>query len=742
MAIKEYLDFVLVADGVQKDESGLEQFSVEVIASPRGGGVRVEKQKITPDLQKELGRLERRMLDADGVIGLGEKLADLLLPGEIRELFRRCVDTLKSRQGLRLRLRLDPALADIPWEYIYLPREGGARDSTGFLALDPRVSIARHEALQISGDFDDTPRRRRMLAALASPEGEEPLDLDRERENLEEAMSDVPDVDVDFVENATVQALADELVAGADMFHFAGHGVFKRTGLGVTYRTAEGEGAILLVAEDGSAAEVPAEELAVNLRGRGVELVVLGACQTGKRGEGDVWSGVAAALMNAGIPVVVAMQYGIWDDAAIAFHRGFYRGLAAGLPLDYAVSGGRLAAFNRCHPVREDPELGKCWRDWGVPVLYTRAERDFVLPAIRDAAQREAVTSAIDAVAERRRTVIVTGAPDEAQADTLPKRPPRPKWRPWVYSAVGAAVGAALITAAVVTYPIWRDFFREEEDSFPLEKPVPNVVGLMEDDARAKLERSGFEQGRIESARVESDAPEGIVVEQDPGGGSTLAEGGKITLFVSPRPALVKVPEVRGDPEEAARTRLEGPPCNFIINDDDVRKEFSRDIKKGHATRTDPPAGREVPAGSEVILYISRGPPVRVPPVKGDTEKAAREKLERPRYEFIIEDVDEEGSEDVPRGHAIRTDPRAGAEVERGSRITLVVSRGPPVQVPPVEGPAERAAAKLKKMGFDVKIERVPSDEVPSGHVIRTEPPAGTEVERGSSITLVVSTGP
>ncbi len=76
----------------------------------------------------------------------------------------------------------------------------------------------------------------------------------------------------------------------------------------------------------------------MNLRGCGVQLA-LGACQTGRRDEQTVWSGVVAALMQAGIPATVAMQYTIWDDSAMAFSRHFYQALLAGLPLDQAVSG-------------------------------------------------------------------------------------------------------------------------------------------------------------------------------------------------------------------------------------------------------------------------------------------------------------------------------------------------------------------------------------------------------------------
>jgi beta-lactam-binding protein with PASTA domain len=662
MAIEKYRDFILVADDVEKDEEGVVQFSVEVFTSPRGGGVRVEKQQITPDLRKELGRLERRKLDADGIISLGEKLAALLLPGQVGEFFKGSLDMLKPGQGLRLRLRLDAALAGFPWEYMYLPRTGGERDSTGFVVLDPRVSIARHDAMPIPGDFDDTPKKRRLLVALASPEDQAPLDLDRERDNLKEALRDVPGIDLNFVENATIQTLADELLPGADVFHFAGHGTFGQAGAEAGYGADDGEGAILLVAEDGSAAPMPAEELAVNLRGRGVQLVVLGACETGRRGEGNVWSGVAAALMKAGIPAAVAMQYSIWDDAAIAFNRSLYRALAVGFPLDYAVSAGRLAAFNRCHPVRDDVELGKCYRDWGVPVLYLRSEQDFVLPAIPDPTRREDVARKVD---------------DEV-GPPPPHRPP--KWRRWFFSALGAAAGAAVvltILALAGVFPPKKDVrpgetaaMPETTGPTPTELLMPGVVGLMEDDAYRKLDESGLERNQIREARVESDKRSGIVVEQYPVEGVPLNEVRVVKIVVSSGPRredLVKVPSVAGQPEKAALKKLTGRPYQFNAT---AEREESHDTPRGCVIRTDPDAGTKVERRSDITLTVSTGPPpVKVPPVEGKPLKSALELLK----EFnVIKEY--ERSRDVPKDVVMSQSP--SGEAPAGATITLTVSKG------------------------------------------------------------------
>jgi hypothetical protein len=104
---------------------------------------------------------------------------------------------------LRLRLRLDDALADIPWEYAFISRTRGEQTADGFLALDPRISIVRHEALAVPGDWFGAPSRRRVLVAMASPK---PYDkyrklkyLAREQQEIHKALSKIAGVDAAFV---------------------------------------------------------------------------------------------------------------------------------------------------------------------------------------------------------------------------------------------------------------------------------------------------------------------------------------------------------------------------------------------------------------------------------------------------------------------------------------------------------------------------------------------------------------
>lgn len=97
------------------------------------------------------------------------------------------LNTLGPDRGLRLRLRLSRSLAAIPWEYAYIDRAGGGDGMDGFLALDPRIAIVRHETEGTSGTGAPLAGDMKVVIALASAEGFAQLDLSQEQSDLEQA---------------------------------------------------------------------------------------------------------------------------------------------------------------------------------------------------------------------------------------------------------------------------------------------------------------------------------------------------------------------------------------------------------------------------------------------------------------------------------------------------------------------------------------------------------------------------
>ena len=104
----------------------------------------------------------------------------------------------------------------------------------------------------------------------------------------------------------------------------------------------------------------------------------------------------------------------------------------------------------------------------------------------------------------------------------------------------------------------------------------------------------------------------------------------------------------------------------------------------------------------------------------------------------------EETSDSVDAGYIISQDLEPGTEITDGMTINLVVSSGSEkYSVTNVSGyTASDATAALQRNGFKVVESSEYSDTVDAGKVIRTDPAAGTQVEKGTTVTIYVSKGP
>jgi len=104
---------------------------------------------------------------------------------------------------------------------------------------------------------------------------------------------------------------------------------------------------------------------------------------------------------------------------------------------------------------------------------------------------------------------------------------------------------------------------------------------------------------------------------------------------------------------------------------------------------------------------------------------------------------DQEPSETVAAGRVVRSDPASGGRVLRGHSVTVVLSSGPPaVAVPSVTGQSvDDAQAAIRQAGLRPQVTEQSSADVDAGQVI-SQTPAGGKADRGSTVQLVVSTGP
>ena len=378
-----YTDFVLRARDWDQG-----RFQVEVTASPVDRTSTPEQVSWDQTRQaRRLRNLARKRIRLPELIELGRALASALLPPGVRSMLLRSLAAVGPDEGLRLRLVLDdPPLADLPWEYLYLARGAEEPGRDNFLVLDPRLSLVRHEAMPAAPASLRATRPLKMVVGLSAPRDTPPLDLEAERNFIAEALADVQDIQINFVANLTLERL-EAACQGSHIFHFAGHGGFAA----MTGSTRGGT--ILLEDDDSRAHPLPAENLALTLRGAGVRVAILGACESGRRDGVTAWSGVAAALMRVGLPGAVAMQYQVYDESAIAFARRFYQSLATGLSLDETVAAGRLGVLNAGGPHDVD---------WGVPVLYMRAHDGVIFPEVASDASLAAARETIRVTVRQR----------------------------------------------------------------------------------------------------------------------------------------------------------------------------------------------------------------------------------------------------------------------------------------------------------------------------------------------------
>ncbi len=212
------------------------------------------------------------------------------------------------------------------------------------------------------------------------------------------------------------------------------------------------------------------------------------------------------------------------------------------------------------------------------------------------------------------------------------------------------------------------------------------------------------------------------------------------------RDTTTKVPGVTGNQLNVAITLLEqkGFSVGEVIR-------VQRDAPANEVLEQDPPASP--PEASldcafitffcskpEVTLTVSSGPGSgKVPSVAGESEGEATRKLEAAGFEVAVQRVN---SDSVESGQVIRSEPGGGQTATNGSTVTIFVSRGPKLVAVPVLVGSQRETAvqRIRSHGLTPSVSEEESSE-PKGRVIRQAPDAGSKVEPGATVSIVVSGG-
>ena len=214
--------------------------------------------------------------------------------------------------------------------------------------------------------------------------------------------------------------------------------------------------------------------------------------------------------------------------------------------------------------------------------------------------------------------------------------------------------------------------------------------------------------------------------------------GGKSKSDSSTEKTVVEVPDLEGFSVSQAKAALKEKGLEFAK----AGEESSDDVDKGDITRTDPEAGTKVEPGSTVQVYISSGKgDISVPSVIGDSEEEAKAKLEAAGFDV---ETRSDYSDSVEKGKVMIQTPEADTKGKEGDTVTITISLGTEtIDVPDVTNKSQSAAqSTLENSGLSAgSISEEPSDTVKKGNVISSDPAAGTKVNKGAKVNLVISTG-
>jgi hypothetical protein len=385
-------------------------------------------------LKLDPGRSQMRRASADprprASVELGGALFDAVFGDEVLLAWSRSQDaTRDAGEGLRLRLQLTdvPEIAGLPWELLYDRRTGS------YPAQSERTPLVRYlevpqppRPLTVDGPL-------RVLVVLSSPTDLPELDVEAEWRRMQDMLASrvaAGAVRLDRLPAPTTTELAAWLRSNeVHVLHVVGHG---------DYDENQQEGVLYFCDQYGRSVAVPPGVLGPYLHDHDpLRLVFLNACQSGRLGAADPFSGMAQRLVQQDCTAVVAMQFPISDGAATAFTGEFYAALADGMPVDQAVTSARkglLAGFAS---------------EWATPVLYLNAPDGQVFESSPPRVESAGIPTPIPTPTPNGSATAPPVTPPPVASPASPAGPGRGR-------IIGIAAAAAAVLVAVIVFAVSR----------------------------------------------------------------------------------------------------------------------------------------------------------------------------------------------------------------------------------------------------------------------------------------------
>jgi serine/threonine-protein kinase len=261
---------------------------------------------------------------------------------------------------------------------------------------------------------------------------------------------------------------------------------------------------------------------------------------------------------------------------------------------------------------------------------------------------------------------------------------------------------------------------------------VPSTVGATYEEAVSVLQPLGLTAAIIEN-RFDEEIAKGSVIESNPAGGGRVQANGTVNFIISKGPERYTIPKTTGLTVSAAQNAISRFPLEILP----INETFSDEIPKGFVIQTRPESGTSVKRDAQVEIIVSKGiEQVALASYLGKSgEQALNELTEagfdvEPTYAY---------SESVLELAVISQNPAGGSALDKGAKVSIVISKGPRYTfIPETIIAMESVAAQnlLKSLGLKPKVISTGRNRVK--YVISVSPVKKTKVERGSVVTIKV----
>ena len=258
----------------------------------------------------------------------------------------------------------------------------------------------------------------------------------------------------------------------------------------------------------------------------------------------------------------------------------------------------------------------------------------------------------------------------------------------------------------------------------------PSLLGLSIDEATQEAQAAGLKI-QIKSRAFDEQIPQDHVITSSPAGGAQVDNGSTISIVVSKGAERFVIPTLTGLSLAEATNTL----SDLNLKLSTLAEEYDAAIPLGYIVSSTPAAGQKVKRSTVVKVVVSKG--VEQMSILSYVNKSgdqALSDLTDAGAKVVSKNV---FSDTVAPGLVVAQNPDGPANIEKGAKVTISISKGPAlIKVPNlVKMTTELAKKTLEDAGFNNYKINILKSKGP-GKVVGQTPKAGSMVKPGTLIVV------